>query len=471
MGVVFNLPVPVFNIIKYILAGLFIGVLSEFSASSLEKCRRAFLLNRYGKFQLRQGIELFQENRIFRTFRWRGRLLTKCFTTLLTILIIVGEGSLELGSDSIIAPKSQMGSVMVGGLSTSDTYFSYYWLYDAGARICGSMDDNNIRIWKMYLKSHDGQINLGCPRNTTTSYFTDNDENAKVTSKQDIFNTGVALQSAASKYGTIRIIEDSSFLLVVLIDFPRETIEEVFFYSNYARELQGIENESVGIVNLFENFECAIHRTRDPVPRVLLLGCILYVEEENVSYYYFNAYHNPEYDTIDEFSTHFLTMGLSQGKLDQDTKDKFMAIAFYICSYRVTMVPPNEHDTIVYTGNLLLKLAEDNEFKFNVESERRIIGYDQAIRPTVANWALVVFGVMITAFFVIIISSFIFIRRMFPYANLLGEDFIARVSTGSSNSWIHIGQTEEQTSRFIVSDSEPSDSAYIPNSSVVFGDL
>lgn len=117
-----KIPVPVFNIIKYILAGLLIGVLSEFSASSLEKCRSAFLLKTQGKFQLRQGFELFQENRIFRTFRWRGRFLTTSFTTLLTILIIVGDGSLELGLDSIPVPQPQIGTVQVGRLDPVEEF-------------------------------------------------------------------------------------------------------------------------------------------------------------------------------------------------------------------------------------------------------------------------------------------------------------------------------------------------------------
>lgn len=121
-----------------------------------------------------------------------------------------------------------------------------------------------------------------------------------------------------------------------------------------------------------------------------------------------------------------------------------MVLALHELEIRTSYLPPSEIDSIIYVGNVLLKLAEDGEFKFETRSETRVGEYERSILPVVKNWALVVFGVMITSFLVTI-SSAIFISRMFPSSKLLGEDFIARMSTGSCNSWVHIERNEQES--------------------------
>ncbi len=96
MGLLLNISVPFFNLLKYIIVSLGLGILSEAVGDALERMRRSLSLQKDGKVLIGG-----RKNRIFRTVSFGASPTVLCCSVLLTITILAAEGSLEFGSDTV----------------------------------------------------------------------------------------------------------------------------------------------------------------------------------------------------------------------------------------------------------------------------------------------------------------------------------------------------------------------------------
>ncbi len=466
MSIVLPLSVPAYNVLKYVISGLILGIISEEVGQVIERLRRSYSLKSKGK------VRIFSyRNRILRTITGNRLSVVFLISLLVTIVIFLAEGSLELGSDSVLVGVPQRGIVQAREMKDYKLIVAKSFEHTDAAvfpiRIntytCATEKENTVYAWSANIQSTNTIGGVGekisCPRNVSTSNIYDNEEFAAKTSLHELADHTIRLATKfnwAYKYSVYGnyLFTSSKLNLSSDIDdvwIKYRTDDDVMYYQ--------------GIINVNNDMQCLIRRRYFSRTRVEneLNGCSVSVNN-GTEYLYLQARRRPidrdVFFSRNEIETRSLQAVSMTKNITLETRHRLMSLIFGL--YELDPAA-----TAVLFSSLASKMAEDGDLDpKNSSAIERVMGYESVVRPSISIWALSVF---LSLFAFLMVFGFIlsaYSSKIFPIKQLSGEMDIAAIALCSKSpdsigkdywislekqgkeQWLEVMTEEPETSTF-----------------------
>lgn len=425
MTFVLNISVPAFNLIRYLIVSLGLGILSEAVGDSLERVRRSMSLLREGKVLI--GA---RKNRLFRTVSFGASPSVLIASILLTIAILASEASLEFSSDSIsigVPIKAKLRWRGLGDIrryTAAKLYLSVISPVLSKADICATKMGDSLVAWNTSLYTletgDDMTERSNCPRNLTTSHLLENTKGSHVLELAEIRNA--TTEMAASFRGTTRSSFDGSFFFANLSMNVSGRFSEI--WANFSRE----EENGYQLLGLLSLRSLKPHRTLE----CLVLRAVTMAEvsnrlhgctwpSANSSRYVYYQSRNKARASV---PPGVLWTGELLGATITEKMDAVRRGQVLSAGMRAGLHPPLK-DALFLT--ILGRMAFNGELARRHPAENEsMIGFSEILRPAVQEWSVGVFFSTMFGLIFMAVCGNLTARRLFPIHKMVGEQNLLR---------------------------------------------